>query len=186
MLQTLSPSLTRHPRRQTAYTTVSMLLVYVCLFWIFADNVSANIFTDHIKSKKDVGVVRSVTSVLYRRALPPSAGSVPNVPQAPLERDLPEEALLDTIAEFDAIFNNNEMMPPPLPIQSSETVELAANGPLDTGTITKHDKLSPAPLPHSHSKNVEEAAGGLIDDLDLESDADTLILKGMLSAMLTF
>jgi hypothetical protein len=46
--------------------------------------------------------------------------------------------------------------------------------------------LKPAPLPHSHSKDVEVDASELKDDLDMEPDADTLLLKGMLSAILTF
>jgi hypothetical protein len=174
MLQALASAfVTSHPRRQAAHTIFFILLVCGWFFWMLDDNVPANLFPkkDRVQNFQEAGrFEHSVPSLLYKRA-PPSA-IVVSVPQAPPERELPDNFLV-ALAEIDAIFNINQMMLPPPPVPSSQTVELAADGRIDFGEFAKHDRLKPTQLPHFTSANAEAAASEQFNDLDFEPDAET-------------
>jgi hypothetical protein len=102
--------------------------------------------------------------------------SVLNVPQCPLEQELPVDTHLDTIAEIDAIFNSNRLMLPPLTPPSSQTVELSADRLLDIEEIANQDELKPALLPLSTSTNAKVPPTEIDDKLICQSPVCRIFL----------
>jgi hypothetical protein len=130
MLQNLSHA--ARSRRQAAYKTIGILLVCICLFWLFdkSDQVSVDLFETKDSGRKSK---HNVGSMLFRRAPPLSVSNLPR-PHFPLEREL---------AEIDALFNSNEMIPPP-PSSSAELVSMNTFKEPIKGTDLPESKLQPS------------------------------------------